>query len=321
MPCRCWTGLAGLLAVVPMQPLRGQGLPPYASMNPMVYSRTGLATFPYGTPRKGWHFTLLTDYASSIEYDKHQQVVYLMDAELLRTEMTITRDVRDNAFVLLQGSFNGAYDGVFDGFLDWYHNFTGLHVTARELRPKNEFGYQVALPGGRSYHFTRSGAFLGDVRVGAGLRHSSHWQTVLSATLPTGTGPAGFARGVVTLNVSTLLRSDFGKGRFTYEGSIGAGYAKTHGDLADLQHSTFLMIAQGLRGRVTGPFHLYANLVYHSALYHDTGTPSLDAREVTIDTGGFLKFRKGPEWILGMTEDLEPSGPAIDVGVRLGVRW
>jgi hypothetical protein len=34
-----------------------------------------------------------------------------------------------------------------------------------------------------------------------------------------------------------------------------------------------------------------------------------------------LRFKRGPEWSFGLTEDLEPSGPAIDVGIRLGVRW
>lgn len=314
-------GLMVLFAVGAAPALAAQGLPPYASMNPMVYSRTGLATVPYVMPRKGWHLTLLTDYASSIEYQSNQDVAYLVDAELLRAEVTLTRDVRRNAFLLLQGSFNGAYDGFLDGFLDWYHNFTGLRVAARELRPKNAFGYELGWPGGRQYVFEKSGAFLGDLRLGAGIRHSPHWQTVLSVTLPTGTGPVGFRRGVVTLNGSTLLRSDFGKGRFTYEGSVSAGYASAHGDLADRQYTTFLMVSQGLRGRVAGPLHLYANLVYHSALYHDTETPSLDGRELTIDTGGFFKFKKGPEWILGLTEDLEPSGPAIDVAFRLGVRW
>lgn len=318
---RAIIGLTALLTVVTLELGGAQGLPPYASMNPMVYSRTGLATIPYVTPRNGWHLTLLADYASSIEYASDQTVVFLMDAELLRAEVTLTRDLHPNVFVLVQGSVNGAYDGVLDGFLEWYHNFTGLHVAARELRPKNQFGYELGSPAGATYLFDKSGAFLGDVRLGAGLRHSPHWQSVLSFTMPTGTGPVGFKRGVVTVNASTLLRSDFGKGRFTYEGSLGAGYASAHGDLANVQHTTFLMVSQGVRGRVTGPFHLYANLVYHSALYHDTGTTSLDRRELTIDTGGFFKFKKGPEWILGLTEDLEPSGPAIDVAFRLGVRW
>ena len=321
MRFRAPLNLTALLAILGSDRLASQGLPPYASMNPMVTSRTGLATVPYAMPRKGWHLTVLTDYANTIEYASDRNVEFLLDAELLRVEATVTRDVGKAAFVMVQGSFNGAYDGFLDGFLDWYHNLTGLYVTAREFRPQNQFGYQLGWPGGSQHVYQKSGGFLGDVRLGAGIRHSSHWQTVVSVTLPVGTGPEGFQRGVATFNASTLLRSEFGNGRFTYEGSLAAGYAKAHGGLADLQHTTFLMVSQGLRGRVAGPFHLYANLIYHSALYHDTQTPSLDGRELTIDTGGFLKFRKGPEWLLGMTEDLEPSGPAIDVAFRLGVRW
>ena len=53
----------------------------------------------------------------------------------------------------------------------------------------------------------------------------------------------------------------------------------------------------------------------------DVGTDELDRRELTVDLGGIFKFHRGPEWILGLTEDLEPSGPAIDVSFRLGARW
>ncbi|HEV8196236.1 MAG TPA: hypothetical protein VGP87_06325, partial [Gemmatimonadales bacterium] len=48
--------------------LAAQGLPPYASMNPMVISRTGLATQPYVAPGRTWRVTALIDYASAIEY-------------------------------------------------------------------------------------------------------------------------------------------------------------------------------------------------------------------------------------------------------------
>ena len=42
---------------------------------------------------------------------------------------------------------------------------------------------------------------------------------------------------------------------------------------------------------------------------------------ITLDYGFLLKARKGPEWFLGMTEDLEPNGPAIDLSFRIGARW
>ncbi|PYP41550.1 MAG: hypothetical protein DMD43_06215 [Gemmatimonadetes bacterium] len=300
--------------------LAAQGLPPYASMNPMVFSRTGLATQPYVTPGRRWHLAAVLDYASPVEYASNPRVFYLMDAELMRLELTVTRDVRKNAFLLVQGSFNGAYDGSLDGFLQWYHDLVGLQVEARRIRPKNRFGYELDLADGRHLTYTNSAGYLGDLRLGAGIRHSPHWQTVVSVTLPTSAGTEGFTKGVASANATSMLRSDFWK-RFTYEGSIGAGYTPTHGALSDLQHTTFLMISQGVRARVAGPFHLYTNLIYHSALYHDTGTSELDARELTIDSGGFLRFRRGPEWLAGITEDLEPSGPAIDVAFRFGARW
>ncbi len=302
-------------------PLAAQGLPPYTSMNPMVTSRTGLGSQPYGSAAGRWHIGVMTDYASAIEYDASlANAFYLLDAELLRFEVTATRNVKKNGFVLLQGSVNGAYAGFLDGFLEWYHNLVGLRVAARDLRPRNSFGYRLDLQDGRRFTYAPSDAYLGDVRLGAGVRRSPHWQTMVSVTLPTNTGPEGYKKGVPSINATTTLTSAFAK-RFTYEGTFGAGFTPAHGALSNLEHTTFLMVTQGVRARVTGPFHLYANLIYHSALYHDTGIRGLDGRELTIDTGGFFKFKRGPEWILGVTEDLEPSGPAIDVGFRLGARW
>lgn len=303
-----------------LQPLAGQALPPYAPMNPMVVSRTGLATQPFVAPGPAWRVTALVDYASSIEYVSEPTVTYLLDAELFRADLTVTRSIGKRVFLLGQTSLNKAGDGFLDGFIDWYHDLFGFPTGARKIRPRNRFGYDLSLGGGPSVSRAKPGFYLGDVRLGAGMRHSSHWQTFVSATLPTNTGPEGFERGVISLNAVTTLRSDFGN-RFTYEGTLGAGFTPLRGELREFQHTTFLLISQGVRARITGPLHLYTNLIYHSALYHDFGNPELDARELTLDLGGFFKFRKGPEWILGLTEDLEPSGPAIDVSFRLGVRW
>jgi hypothetical protein len=313
LACAAWPGAAPAA-------LSAQSLPSYASMNPMVQRRSGLAMIPWLEEGRRAQSSWQLDYASSIEYTALSEISYLLDAELLRLEAQTTRAIGRRGFLLLGASVRGAYDGLFDGFLDWYHNLTGLQVEARKLRPRNEFAYQVAIAGEPEQTYEPGSLFLGDLRVGAGLRHSRHWMTALTLTLPTGTGPDGFRRGVPTVNATTALRSNFG-GRFTYEGTLGAGYAATRGEFEEFQHTTFLMVTQGLRGRVSGPLHLYANLIYHSALYHDTGARALDSRELTLDAGGFLKFGRGPEWLIGVTQDLEPTGPAIDVGIRLGARW
>src|ERR1051326_5681955 len=98
-----------------------QALPPYGSMNPMVFSRTGLETQPYVAPGR-WRGGARLPSATPIESPVNPPLIYLMDAELLRLNLTVTREVRKNVFVLGEGSFNGAYDGFLDGFLLWYHN-------------------------------------------------------------------------------------------------------------------------------------------------------------------------------------------------------
>jgi hypothetical protein len=311
-----WAIGYGLVAGAPA--LAAQGLPPYAPISPVAQARSGLQTQPYLAAGGKWHFALLTDYANEIEFE--QNGAYVLDAEVLRAGLCVTRNLGVHGFVLAQGSFNGAYNGFLDGFLDWYHGLIGVQLAGRSERPKNQFAYELNLAGGRSYHYHRSSGYLGDVRLGAGLRHSRHWQSTLSFTLPTSSTPAGFRKGTYSANLVTTLSSEFGK-RFLYEGNFGVGYTPSHGELADLQHTTFLLVTQGLRLRISGALHAYGNVIYHSAYYHDTGFKGLDQRELSIDFGGMLRFTRGPEWIFGVVEDLEPSGPAIDVVFRLGARW
>jgi hypothetical protein len=104
-----------------------------------------------------------------------------------------------------------------------------------------------------------------------------------------------------------------------YEGSLGLGYAPTHGDLSEYQRTAFVSASSGMRWRFWGRQSLYANLFYHSPYYHDTTIPALDRRELSLDFGWILTTRHGAEWRLGLTEDLEPSGPGVDLVFRLGV--
>jgi hypothetical protein len=63
---------------------------------------------------------------------------------------------------------------------------------------------------------------------------------------------------------------------------------------------------------------LFANLFYHTPYYHDTTLRSLDRRELSLDFGWIVKTGMGGEWRVGMTEDLEPGGPGVDLVVRVG---
>jgi len=63
---------------------------------------------------------------------------------------------------------------------------------------------------------------------------------------------------------------------------------------------------------------VFANLFYHSPYYHGTTLPALDGRELSLDFGWILQTGGGGEWRLGLTEDLEPKGPGVDLVFRLG---
>ena len=296
-----------------------QGLPAYAPINPATASRSGLATLPYVDAGRPWRFAVQLDYASVIEYAIRDDAAFVLDAEVLRLQVQGVRNL-GKGFVLAEASLNGTYDGFLDGFLDWYHDIIGVTLEARELRPKNAFAYELSLPADRSYHYRSSSGFLGDLRLGAGLRHSPRWQSAVSVTLPVNTGPQGSKRKRPSFNLTTTLRSNAER-RVIYEGTLSGGYTPKQGELSDKQQALFLMVTQGGRARVSGVFHAYANLIYHSAYYHDMRLRALDNRELSLDVGGMLRFKGGPEWIFGLVEDLEPSGPAVDVTFRFGARW
>lgn len=295
-----------------------QGLPEFAPLNPMASSRSGLYYQPYRDPAPGrWVVSLGLDYASVIEYNRMSQADYVLDSELLRVSLGMSRDIGRNTFLTLAAAAGGAYAGFLDGFLDWYHGALGIRVSERERRPRDRFLYSARLPDGRSFSRAQGDFFLEDLRIGLGVRSTPHVQSVFSLTLPTSTGPAGYGRGVPSIGVLNTLRSPLRRS-LVYEGSLGLGYTPAHGSLPEGQRELFLAASSGLRWRVWGSQSVFANVFYHSPYYHGTTLPALDRRELSLDFGWILQTGRGGEWRLGLTEDLEPKGPGVDLVFRLG---
>jgi len=312
--------LLALLLFAP-GPLRAQGLPPLTPINPVAASRSGLGFEPYRDPVPGrWVVSPGLDYATTIEYNDLPGADYFLDSELLRLGLRARRDLGPRAFLLAEAEARGVYAGFLDGFLEWYHGLLGLEVPERDRRPRDEFLYTVAPPGGVLLRPAPSDLFLGDSRVGVGLRWSPRLQSVAALTLPTSTGPEGYGRGVVSVNLLNTFRAGLTR-RLVYEGSLSAGYAARHGSLADLQREVMLAASSGLRWGIWGRHSVYGNLFYHSPYYEGSGLPGLDRRELSFDFGWILATGGTGEWRLGMTEDLEPGGPAIDLVFRVGASF
>jgi hypothetical protein len=300
-------------------PGRAQGLPSYAPVNPVAASRSGLYFQPYQEPHAGrWTTSVALDYANAIEYNQLPAASYILDSEILRLRLRVARDLDRRAFLQLDTDVGGAYNGFLDGFLDWYHGLLGIHIPERDKRPRDAFLYEMTLPGRATIQRRSSDLFLGDVRAGLGIRLTPKVQTLLSITLPTTTGPAGYGRGTLSASLINSLRLVLNP-RVVYEGSLGFGYTPSHGELASVERTVFVAASSGLRYRFWGRQSLYANLFYDSPYYHGTTLPGLDRRDLELDFGWLLATRRGPEWRIGMTEDPEPGGPGVDLTFRLGV--
>jgi hypothetical protein len=298
-----------------------QGLPAFRPLNPVGASRSGVSFEPFRPQRAGrWVADVGLEYGSTIEYNVLPQATFLLDSELLRVRGAVSRDLSASTFVLAEAELLGAYAGIFDGLLEWYHDLLGIEIPERERRPRNDFLYAADLAGRGPLLREPGDFFLGDVRVGAGLRVHPWLQSMVALTLPTNTGPAGYGRGEVSASLLNTARLPLTP-RLVFEGSLSGGYTPAHGPLAEWQREVFLGGSSGLRWRFWGRQSLYGNLFLHSPYYHDTALPSLDRRDLSLDFGWILAGNGGRELRVGMTEDLEPGGPAVDLVVRLGGRF
>jgi Protein of unknown function (DUF3187) len=310
--------LLALSLLLPASSGWAQGLPQFAPLNPVASIRSGLYYQPYRDPAPGrWIGSVMLDYGSIIEYNRLTLADYVLDSELLRVGFNLSRDLGPRTFITMSTAVGGAYAGFLDGFLNWYHGRLGIRVSERDSRPKDRFLYTIALPDGSTVNRSRPDLYLEDLRVGLGFRPSSELQTLVSLTLPTSTAPEGYRRGVPSAALINSLRFPLRRD-LLYEGSLGVGFTPSHGGLAAEQRELFVSATSGLRLRVWGHQSVFANLFYHSPYYHDTTLPALDRRELSLDFGWILANKHGGEWRLGMTEDLEPGGPGVDLIFRLG---
>jgi hypothetical protein len=295
-----------------------QGLPAFRPINPVAVSRSGLGFEPIREPVPGrWQVDIGLEYASTIELNQEPEASFFLDSELLRARATVYRDLSPRTFMLAEVEVLGAYDGVLDGFLEWYHGLLGIEIPERERRPRNDFLYAADLRG-RSMVLRRPGdLFLGDLRLGAGFRPHPRLQSVLSITLPTNTGPPGYGREVISASLLNTLRLPVTP-RLVLEAGLAGGYTPATGELEAIQRELFAAGNVGMRWRFWGRQFLFGNLFVHSPYYHGSGAPALDRRELSLDFGWILTRRDGRELRVGMTEDLEPGGPALDLVFRVG---
>ena len=309
------------MAALPMT-LVAQALPPYVPTNPVLASRSPLYAQPIVDRRPGWHTAVTLDYGNAIETSTATDGrTYLFDAETSQVDLWLGRDLGDDWFSLVNVPIRGAHDGWVDAFLNGYHDLIGIPVPARNRRPIDTYGWVIELPDGVRDLPRASGPFLGDLRVAMGRRLGAG-QLVLSATLPTSTASVdAWSRGTVGLSLSAGTRV-LSTPRVRIEAAVMAGFTPTTGDLTAYQRTSFVGASSSLWWRFWGQQAIYGTFFLQSAGWKGTGFSAMEAAEFTLDAGGLLRLRSGwPALQLGITEDLVPRGPAVDIAARIGLVW
>ena len=314
---------AMLFAVAAVARLPAQELPVLHPLNPAAESRTGLYYQPFIEPSRRWHFALSGEYGSMAELGFRlfaMDTTWLLDAEAYRVSLEASRAVSGRSFVVIEGGVGGVYAGGIDGFVNGFHNLFGIPFPEREARGKNTFAYRYVFADGRTLRRKAAPFYLTDLRVGFGTHISRRLQSVIALTLPTNTSGAGYGRETVSASLLNTLRVPV-TSRLFYEGSLNLGVTPRQGDLSRLQRTTFVAATSGFNWRFGRRVSTFANLLLHSSYYHDTGVSGLDDADLTLDFGWALRTGGGRQWRIGMTEDLFPSGPAVDLNFRVGVVW
>ena len=294
-------------------------LPPVAPLSPDVADRTGLYVAPYEDARAGWQFTSSLEYGSAVERQYTTEGRYLLDEELLRLSLRVQKDLSPHLFVNLWVGARGTYAGFADPFLNWVHDRIGLPHQGRQYRPTDTYGDTLWFYAGPERTRPSEPFFLDDTRLEVGWRHESHWQSLLSLTLPTSTASA-YGRHVPTVNLIETVRFLLWD-RLTWESTAAIGFSPTTGDFAAWQNELMALGATGVRVRLFDGQSIYLRGFYHAPLYSNTPLSSFNQPYWSADFGWIARLASGHEIRGALVEDIHHSDLNIDMVAVVGVTF
>lgn len=302
-------------------------LPEHTPLNPMVASRSGLYVQPLLAPAAGWPVSALVEYGSAVERNLNFPDSYLLDAELVRLRVQLRHDFSARWFGVAEWGAAGAQAGVADRLFERYHELIHFTMEERDTRPRDRYGDRLFVEReGIARVRQARGPRLTDARLAVGLRagsvaparpHGMLSQTMLSVTLPTAPASSVYSRGVASVSLLQTLHA-VPTPRLVVEAVAGVGYTPTHGELAPVQRTTFMLGSGAARLRLWGRNAVFATLYGQTPLYGDTGFPELDAADIGIDFGYLWQSPGGRQWRVGLTEDVRRQDPGIDLVLKIG---
>ncbi|MFO1520304.1 MAG: DUF3187 family protein [bacterium] len=282
------------------------------------------------TLEKGhFRFSVETTLSNLIERDFPKNGVNVdMDMEVYRTALNFAYGFHPNFEAGIQLPFLSLNGGFMDGIIQGYHNLFGFPNEGRNKVPNNRYSYKITR-GGKTLYSVSSQAFgFSDLNVylkyqmmkeegrrpGLSLR--------VSLKFPTGERDNGLGSGAPDFDFNLALEKSF-KRLHSY---TNLSYLVLGGfdPLDDYVQPLALTFSQAFEVNITHIASVVAQIKGGTPLFHDTGTPKLDRMPLDLDIGfKGTGPRKGPwrhfEWEFAVSEDLIPSGPSVDFGLRFNL--
>ena len=295
-------------------------LPVHEPLNPLVAERSGLYVQPYVPRGAGWRWGARLEYGSAVERDLDFPSSYLFDAEILRAQLRVTRDLSPRWFVAGEIGAGGAFAGVADRLFEDYHRLIRFTMEERDTRPRNVYGDRLKL---QEFGIDRvrrpHGILPTDARATLGLREGRWAQSAVSVTLPTAPSASALSRGVPTVSVLQTVRAR-PLSPLLFEVTGGVGAAPRTGELSPVQRR-LMVLGSGAARLQFAPHHaLFATVYAHGPAYRGTNLPELDGADLSIDFGYLWVAPDRRQWRLGLTEDVRRRDAGIDLVMKLSVQ-
>lgn len=318
--------LVGLCAITPCLAW-GAEIEPFRTSNqsPLVQifglpAPENARVLKYGENRGGF----LLDIASNFTYHSTSREKILIDGESVRGTLLYSRGFGNRYEAGVEIPLVSQSGGVFDGFIEGWHEFFHLPNGGRPSAPRNRLQYSYTRDGVERFHYTKSEAGIGDLRLtgGAQLQQSENWALALRGALklPTGDSAALLGSGSTDLAVWLTGQRDFhpSPGKTALFGALGA-LGMSRGDVIPDQQRN--LVGFGSLGVGWSPAERIAfklQLSSHTPFYRGSDLPELSGFSTLLLMGGTVAFTRDTLLDIGVSEDVAVDR-SPDVALHLGL--
>ncbi|MBX7149871.1 DUF3187 family protein [bacterium] len=247
-----------------------------------------------------------------------------LDMELVRNAIKVKYGLTNKLELGAEIPFIGFFGGFLDSFIQNYHNAFGFPNAGRNTVPNGRFSYRVNKNGSSVYNVNKTLFGLGDIVLSSKLhlidegkrRFGIAFKGLLK--LPTGSISHGTGSGYPDVGVSILAQKSYK--RLTSYSQMGVVILGGHRELKEITRAGSLFFNQGFEINVTKHCSWVTQLDGQTSYYGYTGLKELSGMSLNLVNGlegsWDLKHKiKKINYRVSLSEDLIPSGPAVDFTV------